>query len=137
MSFGFPTAVRNALGDALITYAGSAALLRIYKGSKPAVGGSPGANDLLAQLTWSGNISAGTANGVIALTLPQTQTSSGPNSGTASWARIVKADGSTVVVDMTVTATGGGGDLTVDNTTINAGGTVAVTSGSITVGNAT
>jgi hypothetical protein len=36
----------------------------------------------------------------------------------------------------TVTATGGGGDLTLDNTSINSGQTVNITSWSITDGNA-
>ena len=132
MALGFPTAVRTALGDALITYCGSGAILKIFSGSKPAVGGAE--TTKLAQLTFSGNIGT-TTNGVITLAIPPSDTSADAT-GTASWARITKADGTTVAIDMTVTATGGGGDLTLDSTSITLGGTVAITSGTITVGNA-
>jgi hypothetical protein len=133
MAFGFPVACRNALADALTTYAGSGALLKIFSGSRPATGGAE--TTKLAQLTFSGNIAAAAASGVLTLNIPQTDTSADAT-GTATWARITKADGTTVVTDMSVTATGGGGDLTLDSTSVTLGGTVAITSGSITVGNA-
>lgn len=58
------------------------------------------------------------------------------NSGVAAWARLVDG-GDNFVADLTVTVTGGGGDVTIDNTTITAGGTVNLTGGTITIGNAT
>ena len=133
MAFGFPVACRNALADALTTYAGSGALLKIFSGTRPATGGAE--TTKLAQLTFSGNIAAAASSGVLTLNIPQTDTSADAT-GTATWARITKADGVTVVTDMSVTATGGGGDLTLDSTSVTLGGTVAITSGSITVGNA-
>ncbi len=133
MAFGFPAACRSALADALTTYAGSGALLKIFSGSRPATGGAE--TTKLAQLTFSGNIAAAAASGVLTLNIPQTDTSADAT-GTATWARITKADGTTVVADMSVTATGGGGDLTLDSTSVTLGGTVAITSGAITVGNA-
>ena len=48
------------------------------------------------------------------------------HTGTASWFRLVDSDGS-------VTATGGGGDLTLNTTTISIGLTVEITSGQITM----
>lgn len=133
MAFGFPTLVRNALADALTTYAGSGAILKIFSGSRPATGGAE--TTKLAQLTFSGNIAAAAASGALTLNIPPSDTSADAT-GTASWARITKADGTTVVADMSVSATGGGGDLQLDSTAITLGGTVAITSGTITVGNA-
>lgn len=132
MALGFPTAVRTSLGDALITYAGSGAILKIFSGTRPATGGAE--TTKLAQLTFSGNIGTCT-NGVITLSIPPSDTSADAT-GTASWARITRSDGTTVVTDMTVTATGGGGDLTLDSTSVTLGGTVAITAGTITTGNA-
>jgi hypothetical protein len=133
MALGFPTLTRNALADALTTYAGSGALLKIFSGSRPATGGAE--TTKLAQLTFSGAIAAAASGGVLTLNIPASDTSADAT-GTASWARITKSDGTTVVTDMTVSATGGGGDLQLDSTSITLGGTVAITSGSITVGNA-
>jgi hypothetical protein len=129
---GFITATRTALGDALITYAGSAALLKIFSGTKPALGGAE--TTKLAQLTFTGNIGT-CANGII--TIPQMSSdTSADATGTASWARILKSDNATIVMDMDVSAGGGGATLTLDNTSVTVGGTVAVTGGTITVGNA-
>ena len=133
MAFGFPALVRNALLDALVTYAGSGAILKIFSGSRPATGGAE--TTKLAQLTFSGNIAGAASAGALTLNIPPSDTSADAT-GTASWARITKADGTTVVTDMSVTATGGGGDLQLDSTSITLGGTVAITSGTITAGNA-
>lgn len=133
MAFGFPTPVRNAMADALTTYASTGALLKIFSGTRPATGGAE--TTKLAQLTFSGAIAGAASNGVLTLNIPASDTSADAT-GTASWARITKADGTTVVCDMSVTATGGGGDLQLDSTAITLGGTVAITSGSITTGNA-
>ena len=133
MAFGFPALVRNAQLDALTTYAGSAALLKIFSGSRPSTGGAE--TTKLAQLSFSGNIAAAASSGVLTLNIPASDTSADAT-GTASWARITRSDGTTVVADMSVSATGGGGDLQLDSTSITLGGTVAITSGSITAGNA-
>jgi len=132
MALAFPTACRTALGTALVTYAGSGALLKIFAGTQPATGGAE--TTKLAQLTFSGNIGTCT-NGVITLNIPASDTSA-DDTGTATWARITQSNGTTVAVDMNVTATAGGGSLTLDSIAVTLGGTVAITSGSITVGNA-
>ena len=51
--------------------------------------------------------------------------------GTAGWARLRNA-GDTRRVDLTVSATGGGGDLQLDNTSIGSGQTVTVSTLTIT-----
>jgi hypothetical protein len=133
MALGFPVPVRNAIGDALTAYCGNGAILKIFGGTRPATGGAE--TTKLAQLTFTGAIAPAAAGGVITLNIPPSDTSADAT-GTASWARITKADGTTVGIDMSVTATGGGGDLQLDSTAITVGGTVAITSGTITVGNA-
>lgn len=56
--------------------------------------------------------------------------------GTAGYFRIVDSAGTTCHLQGTVTATGGGGDMTIDNTSIASGQTVNVTSFTLTDGNA-
>ena len=133
MSLGMATALRNARLDAITTFAGNGALLRIYDGTKPATGGA--ATTLLAELTCGSPFAAGAAAGVLTLG-SITQDSSANATGTATWFRIVKSDGTTHVLDGTVTATGGGGDLELVSTSITATQPVQVTSFTITEANA-
>jgi hypothetical protein len=56
-------------------------------------------------------------------------------SGTAGHFRIYASDGSTCHMQGTVTATGAGGDLTLDSVAITAGQQVDVTSFTLTAGN--
>ncbi|MGA4923535.1 hypothetical protein, partial [Bacillus subtilis] len=55
--------------------------------------------------------------------------------GTAAHFRIYASDGTTAHIQGTVTATGGGGDLTLDNTSIASGQAIAISSFSITAAN--
>ena len=56
--------------------------------------------------------------------------------GTAAHFRIYASDGTTAHIQGTVTATGGGGDMTVDNTSIASAQQVTVTGFTLTDGNA-
>ncbi len=61
-----------------------------------------------------------------------TSDSSADNSGTATWARIKDSSGN-VVMDVDVTAVGGGGYIQMVSTTIVAGGPIAFSSFTITM----
>jgi hypothetical protein len=54
-------------------------------------------------------------------------------SGTASWARIFKSDGTTAVFDVDITVNGGGGSMTFDNISFILGGTATINTMSISV----
>ena len=56
--------------------------------------------------------------------------------GTAGHFRLLDSGGTTCHAQGTVTATGGGGDLTLDNTSIASGQSVTITSFTLTAGNA-
>jgi hypothetical protein len=133
MALGFATGLRNARADAITTFTGGSALLRIYNGSRPATGGT--ATTLLAELTCNATFAPSASGGVLTLNAI-TADSSANATGTASWFRIVKSDGTTHVMDGSVTATSGGGDLELDSTSIVAGGNVSITTRTITEGNA-
>ena len=130
MALAYSTAIRNAMLDAITTGAGGSALLRIYDGTRPATGGT--ATTLLAELTCNATFAAGASSGVLTLN-SITQDSSANASGTATWFRIVKSDGTTFVMDGNVGTSGS--DLNLTTTTIVSTQPVSVTSFVITEAN--
>lgn len=122
--------LRDAMMDAITTQAGNAALLRIYDGTRPATGGT--ATTLLAELTCGTPFAAAAVNGVLTLG-SITQDASANATGTATWFRIVKADGTTHVMDGNVGTSGS--DLNLTTTSIVSTQPVSVTSFVITEGN--
>lgn len=133
MALGLNSTLRNNMLDEITARAGASALLRIYNGTQPATGGT--ATTLLAELTCNATFAAGASSGVLTLNAI-TADSSANATGTATWFRIVASDGTTHVLDGTVTATSGGGDMELSSTSINAGDAVSITSATITIGNA-
>jgi hypothetical protein len=134
MTLGINVTTRNAMLDAITTRAGASALLRIYDGSRPATGGT--ATTLLAQLTCNATFAPGASSGVLTLNAIASATSAAAT-GTATWFRIVQSGGSTHVLDGSVsTVAAGTGDLQLDSTSIVLGGTVAISSATVTAGNA-
>lgn len=116
--------VRNAQLNAITTFTGGSAILRIYSGTQPSTGGAE--TTLLAQLTCNATFAPAASGGVLTLN-GITAASSAAASGTASWWRLYKSDGTTHVMDGDIsTLTAATGDLQLDNTSIVLGGTVAL-----------
>lgn len=134
MTIGLNSTLRNSRLDAITSRAGASALLRIYSGSRPATGGAE--TTLLAQLTCNATFAPAASGGVLTLNAIATQTSAAAT-GAASWFRIYASNGTTHVLDGSVsTVAAGTGDLQLDDVNIVAGGTVAISSASFTEGNA-
>lgn len=129
MTTGYVANLRNAQLDAITTFVGSAGKLRIYDGTRPATGGT--ATTLLAEFTLGTPFAAGASAGVLSPTLPSNTT--GVAAGTATWFRIVKADGTTIALDGAVGTSGQ--DLNLNTTTVSIGVAVAITAFTITRGN--
>lgn len=133
MTLGINVTTRNGQLDQITARAGASALLRIYDGSRPSTGGT--ATTLLAQLTCNATFAPGASGGVLTLNAIASATSAAAT-GTATWFRIVQSGGSTHVLDGSVsTVAAGTGDMQLDSTSIVLGGTVAVSSATITAGN--
>jgi hypothetical protein len=130
MAIGMATALRNARLDAITTFAGGSALLRIYSGTQPATGGT--ATTLLAELTCNATFAPAASGGVLTLNAI-TQDTSANATGTATWARIVKSDGTTHVLDCTVGTSGA--DIILNSVAISSGAAVSVTSAVLTEAN--
>lgn len=127
---GYNTLLRNSQLDAITTFAGAGAKLRIYNGAQPATGGA--ATTLLAEFTLGSPFAPAASGAVLSPTLPGATT--GATSGTATWFRIVKADGSTQVIDGTAGTSGT--DLVLSSASITSGGAVSVSAFTITRNNA-
>lgn len=135
MAIQLGVAARNARLDAIETAAGTAALLRIYSGAMPADCATVASGTLLVEMSLPSDWMAAASSGSKAKA-GTWQDASANATGTAGYYRIYDSGGTTCHVQGTVTATGGGGDLTLDNTSIASAQSVTVTSYSWTDGNA-
>lgn len=135
MSIQLSTSVRNARLDAIETTIGTAPILEIRSGSPPANCAAADSGTLLASMTLPSDWAAAAASGAKAKSGTWEDTSAN-NAGTAGHFRIKDSGGSTCHLQGTVTATGGGGDLELDNTSIAAGQKVTISSFTLTDANA-
>lgn len=127
--------VRNAQLDAIESTIGTGALFRIYSGSAPADCATAASGTLLAEATLPSDWMSAASSGSKAK-LGTWQDASANATGTAGYFRIYDSTGTTCHMQGTVTATGGGGDLQLDNTSIATGQSVTISSFSITAANA-
>lgn len=135
MALQYSVAVRNAQLDAFESTTGVSAILRILSGTVPATCATAQTGTLLASLSLPSDWMAAAASGSKALA-GTWQDTSADATGTAGHFRILDSTGTTCHAQGTITATGGGGDLTLDNTSVASGQTVTVTSFTLTAGNA-
>lgn len=124
MSLQFSTAVRNAILDVIETTVGASPKLQIRTGAAPANCAAASTGTLLAEITCPSDWMTAAASGSKALQGSWTVAASG--TGAAAHYRLMDSSGATCHEQGTVTATGGGGDLTLDNVNINAGQTVTI-----------
>ena len=122
---------RNAALDNL-TAALNNGYLRIYSGTKPAGADTAlSGNTLLAELRFGATAFAAASAGSAAANAI-TQDADADATGTATFARLLASDGTTVIVDLTVTATGGGGELQLATTSVQQHVIVQITSLTLT-----
>jgi hypothetical protein len=133
MTIGMSTALRNARLDAITTAAGANAKLRLYTGTRPATGAAITSQTLLAEMTCGATFAPAASGGVLTLNAI-TGDSSADASGTATWARLLKSDGTTHVLDMDVGTSGA--DFNMNSNVISAGAAVSITSATLTESNA-
>ena len=133
MAISLAVLAKNAKLNAITTYAGGSALLRIYDSTVPATADTAlGAQVLLAELTMNATFAPAASGGVLTANAI-TQDSSANATGTATFFRIYQSNGTTVVAQGTVGTSGA--DLNMNTTSIVSGGPVAVSSLVWTEGN--
>jgi hypothetical protein len=134
MTIQLATSTRNAMLDAIETDAGTSAILKIRTGAQPANAAAADAGTVLATLNLPSDWMAAPSSGTKAMS-GTWQDASADGSGTAAHFRLYKSDGTTCQMQGTVTATGGGGDMTVDNTSFASGQPFNITSFTLTAPN--
>jgi hypothetical protein len=135
MALQYSVAVRNARLDVVETTIGTAPILRIRTGAPPANCAASRTGTVLASATLPSDWLAAASGGTKSLS-GTWQDASADATGTAAHFEIMDSTATTCHAQGTVTATGGGGDMTVDSTSFTALQSFSVTSFVLTAGNA-
>lgn len=135
MTLQYSTAVRNAKLDAVETAIGASAILKIRTGAPPANCAASDSGSVLATLNLPSDYMAAASGGAKAKA-GTWEDASADATGTAAHWRLYASDGTTCHAQGTVTATGGGGDMTVNNTSFATGQAFTVTAFTLTDNNA-
>lgn len=130
MATRISTSARNAAASAVGALL-NGGTVEIRTGSQPATPGTAATGTLLGTLTLSATAFGAASTGTITANTITGDTSADA-SGTAGWFRGIDSS-STAVIDGSITASGGGGDMTLDSTSIVAGGTISMTSWTLTM----
>ena len=135
MALQYSAAVRNAQLDAVESTIGTSAVLKIKSGSAPADVATADSGTVLATISLPSDWMAAASGGSKAKS-GTWQDTSADAAGTAAHWRLYASDGTTCHAQGTVTVTGGGGDLTLDNVSIASGQSVTISSFTLSAGNA-
>jgi hypothetical protein len=139
MAIQCSVALRNARLDAIPAYVGLGPILKIRDGAAPANCAAADSGTVLSTVVVPSDSPsdwmAAAASGAIAKSGVWDDTSADA-SGTAAHFRFYLANGTTCFMQGTVTATGGGGDMTVNSVTFTAGQSFTVTGFTLTDANA-
>lgn len=131
MAIQLSDAVRNARADVVESTIGTAPILRIRTGSPPSNCAAARSGTILVSITlpsdWLGNASSGTKS------KSGTWSATASASGTAGHFEIMDSTGTTCHWQGTVGTSGA--DMILDNTSINSGQTVTITTFTWTEGN--
>ena len=135
MAIQLGVTVRNARLDVIETTVGTSAIFRMRSGAVPANCAAADSGTVLATVNLPSDWMSAASSGSKTL-LGTWQDTSADATGTVGHFRIYDSTGATCHIQGTVTATGGGGDMTVDNTSFATGQQFTITTFSLTDGNA-
>jgi hypothetical protein len=127
------TAIRNTMTDAIVDSLDAGAgpgTIQIRSGTRPADPATTATGTLLATVTCADPAFGASSSGAATISDPAAVTAVA--TATATWFRALDSNAA-ACFDGLVTATGGGGDLTLTTTSIVSGMQVDVTGGTITV----
>jgi len=131
MTLQYSTSLRNALLDQIETTVGTAAQLSIRTGAPPATCATADSGTELIRYTLASDWAAAASSGSKSFNnTPLTGAATG--TGSAEHFRLYASDGTTCHMQGSATATGGGGDMTLDNVSIATSQTVNVTTFTLT-----
>lgn len=131
MTIQLSVAVRNAMLDAIETGIGTSAVVKLKSGAPPANAAAADTGTVIATMNLAADWMAAAVSGSKSFSSTPIQDTSADNAGTLGHYRVYASDGTTCHMQGTITVTGGGGDMTVDTTTVVAGQIVQITSWAI------
>jgi hypothetical protein len=134
MTMQYSTAVRNARLDVVETTIGTSPILRIRTGAPPANCAAADSGTVLATVNLPSDWMAAASGGTKSKSGTWQDLSADAN-GTGAHFRVYDSAGTTCHMQGSVTLTGGGGDMTVDNTNFATGQVFTVTNFTLTAGN--
>jgi hypothetical protein len=135
MTLQYSVPVRNARLDAVESTIGTSAILKIRSGAAPANCAAADSGTVLATVNLPSDWMAAASAGAKAKSGTWEDTAADA-AGTAAHFRIYDSAGTTCGMQGTVTITGGGGDMTVDNTSFAVGQDFLISAFTLTAGNA-
>lgn len=135
MAIQHSVAVRNAKLDAIEVTIGTSAVLKLRTGAKPATCATADSGTVVATMNLPSDWMAAAASGSKAKSGTWEDLTADAG-GTVAHYRIYASDGTTCHEQGTVTITGGGGDMTIDNPVVESGQKITVTAYALTEGNA-
>lgn len=135
MALQFSVTLRNNQLDQIESTIGTSPVLTIRTGAPPADCSQANSGTVLATLTLPSDWMAAASSGSKAKS-GTWQDTSADNTGTAGHFRIHDSSATTCHMQGTITATGGGGDMTVDNTSFASGQSFTINTFTISAGNA-
>lgn len=129
MTIQFSSQVRNGMLDAIEVAIGASAKLQLWSGAQPANCGTTASGTKLAEYSLASDWAAAASGGVKALIIGGGISTTALANGTVGYYRFTDSTGSSTSCHEqgSVTATGGGGDMTIDNPTVTSGQTINVT----------
>ena len=138
MPIQYSVTLRNNQLDQVESTVGTSARLRLYTGSPPANCAAAATGTLLLDMTLPSDWMANAASGSKAKSGTWTGTgTAGAGTGLAAgYFRVWDSSVTTCHIQGTVSVTGGGGDMTLDNTSIAQNQTVTVNTFTLNAGNA-
>jgi hypothetical protein len=133
MTIQLSDAARNGELDAIETAISTSAKLRLYTGTQPATCATAPSGSLLLEMSLPSDYLANASGGSKAKAGTWNGTASG--AGTAGYFRVYDSAGTTCHIQGSVTITGGGGDMTLDNNVLAVNQAVTINTFTLTAGN--
>jgi len=134
MPLKYSVTVRNAKLDAIETAIGTSAVLKLRTGTVPTNIADADSGTVVATLNLPSDWMAAAGSGAKSKT-GTWQDASADAAGTVGHFRIYATDGTTQHIQGSVTATGGGGDMTLDNAVVAAGQSITINTFTLTDNN--
>jgi len=131
MTIQFAQSTAHAMLDAIETDIGASPVLTLRTGSQPSTCAGADTGTLVSTIAMAADAFSSASAWAKAITAALEDLSADNAGSLAGGHWRIKTAGAVTKIQGTITATGGGGDMTVDNTTVVAGQQIDVTSFSI------